>query len=67
MLKLGRMPEARAALNIAEKLVAHLAAAAERELQRASHPAERELHAAKLNLLRAQESVVEGLRRRVSP
>ena len=67
MLKLGRIPEARTALNIAEKLVAHLAAAAERELQRANHPSERELYAAKLNLLRAQESVVEGLRRSLSP
>lgn len=67
MLKLGRIPEAHAELQFAEKLVAHLSAMAERELQSASHPAERELQAAKLYLLRAQESQVERLRQRVSP
>lgn len=66
LLKLGRLRDARAALAIAEKLVGHLITTTERDLQRAAHPLERELNAAKLEKLRALESRIEALRPQVN-
>jgi len=65
-LELGRLRDARAALAVAEKLVAHLITNTENDLQRDAHPLDRELNSAKLNYLRSLESRIDQLRRQVN-
>jgi hypothetical protein len=66
MLKLGHIRGARSALDIAEKLVPHLIRSVEQDMERANHRSARELYAAKLRELRAQQRVIEAMRPKVS-
>lgn len=66
LLKLERPQEARASLAIAEKLVGYLITTTEKNLQRAAHPLERDLNAAKLEKLRALEYRISTLRPQVN-
>jgi len=59
LLESGRLRDARAALAITEKLVAHLIAKAETDLQRPAPPSLQVLNHSRLNLLRAIESAID--------
>lgn len=65
LIKLKRISEARDALEIAERLVAHLIDNNERHLHETHHPIYKELYSAKLYQLRAEKSLLEQIRRLV--
>ena len=59
---LGRKAEARAACDIAERLVAYLIRVNERNLRQASQPVDKEKYSAKLEFLEMQKRLLEIMR-----
>ena len=67
LLELNRIPEARSALDRAEKLIVHKTETAMRDLRNAGQGQEKELVEANINMLRAQQAHATALRGRYFP
>ena len=62
LLKLGRMSDARAVLDITERLIFHLLENTDQELRRATHPADKKLYSSQQSELNSQKKLVDTLR-----